>query len=68
MKTENVGRYRSSNQLKTAKKSMAKQILGRTDDKQKQLIKNVLQLKQRKIGHKEGRSVGKEKTLLLILA
>lgn len=41
--TENVGRYRSSNQLKTAKKSMAKPILGRrTDDKQKQLIKNIL--------------------------
>lgn len=36
--TENVGRYRSSNQLKTAKKSKAKQILRRTDDKQIEAI------------------------------
>lgn len=41
--TENVGRYRPPYQLKTAKKSKAKQILGRrTDDTQKQLIKNIL--------------------------
>lgn len=35
------GRYIPSYQLKTAKKSKAKQILGiRIDEKQKQLIKN----------------------------
>lgn len=40
--TENVGLYRLSYQLKTAKKSKAKQILGkRTNDKQKELIKNT---------------------------
>lgn len=37
--TENVGIYRPSYQLKTTKKSKAKQILGRrTDDKQMEAI------------------------------
>lgn len=60
--TENVGRYRPSNQLKTAKKSKAKQILRRTDDKQIEaidkeysLIKSMKNRTQRREGVLEKR-------------